>query len=143
MKYEELGKQFNYYDDVALDALKKDFGSQVERLTKRDLTVINLRYGITYTQKLTLEQIGNLFDISRERVRQIQKRVLRKLQIKHESMDKIDFSISCPKKNLDNILSHLNCDIETKKIVKKEKYKDIVHSSKIDRDKKIIGRYSF
>ena len=143
MKYEELDKQLNH-TVAAYDALKKHFGSLVERLTPRELRVINLRYGITYTKKLTLEQIGNLFGVTRERVRQIEKKILRKLRIfEHNIMDEIDFSITCPKKNIDDILSHLNDDMEKKIIMKKEKYKDAVHSAKIDIAKKITGRYSY
>ena len=68
------------HDPLALDALKGEFGSFVDRLTRREFIIINLRYGISYTRKLSLQQIGILFDISRERVRQIETKVLRKLR---------------------------------------------------------------
>jgi len=49
-------------------------------LTEREKDVIALRYGLNTTEPYTLEQVGCLFNLSRERVRQIQSKAMRKLR---------------------------------------------------------------
>ena len=51
-----------------------------EVLTEREMEVICLRYGIASNQSYTLEEVGNMFNLSRERVRQIQGKAMRKLR---------------------------------------------------------------
>jgi RNA polymerase nonessential primary-like sigma factor len=51
-----------------------------EVLTDREKDVILLRYGIASSEPYTLEEVGNLFNLSRERVRQIQSKAMRKLR---------------------------------------------------------------
>jgi len=56
-------------------------------LTDREQQIINLRYGLTDGPPKTLQQIGDLFGVSRERIRQIERKALRRL--KHPSRRKI------------------------------------------------------
>jgi RNA polymerase sigma factor (sigma-70 family) len=49
-------------------------------LTEREQEVISLRYGLSSSQSYTLEEVGLMFDLSRERVRQIQSKAMRKLR---------------------------------------------------------------
>ncbi len=56
-----------------------------EVLTDREKEVITLRYGLTNGQNHTLQEVSNLFNLSRERVRQIQTRAMRKLRRPHVS----------------------------------------------------------
>lgn len=49
-------------------------------LTPREKDVISLRYGLTTSEPCTLEEVGCLFNLSRERVRQIQSKAMRKLR---------------------------------------------------------------
>lgn len=49
-------------------------------LTEREKDVIFLRYGLTSSQAHTLEEVGGIFNLSRERVRQIQSKAMRKLR---------------------------------------------------------------
>jgi len=51
-----------------------------ERLTDREKRILELRYGLKDYQPKTLDEVGIVFGISRERVRQIQKEALSKLQ---------------------------------------------------------------
>ena len=51
-----------------------------ERLTDREKKILELRYGLNDYQPKTLDEVGDVFGISRERVRQIQKEALSKLQ---------------------------------------------------------------
>ncbi|EFA74222.1 sigF (Sigma 28 (Flagella/Sporulation)) [Raphidiopsis brookii D9] len=52
-------------------------------LTSREKDVISLRYGLTTSEPCTLEEVGNIFNLSRERVRQIQSKAMRKLRRPH------------------------------------------------------------
>jgi RNA polymerase primary sigma factor len=49
-------------------------------LTEREKDVISLRYGLLTSQPCTLEEVGGMFNLSRERVRQIQSKAMRKLR---------------------------------------------------------------
>lgn len=49
-------------------------------LTPREKDVISLRYGLTTSEPCTLEEVGSLYNLSRERVRQIQSKAMRKLR---------------------------------------------------------------
>jgi len=51
-----------------------------EVLTPREKDVISLRYGLTTSEPFTLEEVGSMFNLSRERVRQIQSKAMRKLR---------------------------------------------------------------
>ncbi len=51
-----------------------------EVLTEREKEIVCLRYGIETGETHTLEEVGNIFNLSRERVRQIQTRAMRKLR---------------------------------------------------------------
>jgi len=49
-------------------------------LTQREKEIISLRYGLVTGEPCTLEEVGSLFNLSRERVRQIQSKAMRKLR---------------------------------------------------------------
>jgi RNA polymerase sigma factor (RpoD-like family) len=49
-------------------------------LTEREKDVISLRYGLASSEAFTLEEVGGIFNLSRERVRQIQSKAMRKLR---------------------------------------------------------------
>ncbi|NJM48453.1 MAG: RNA polymerase sigma factor, RpoD/SigA family [Alkalinema sp. RU_4_3] len=49
-------------------------------LTEREKDVISLRYGLLTSRPCTLEEVGGMFNLSRERVRQIQSKAMRKLR---------------------------------------------------------------
>ena len=51
-----------------------------EVLNERERDIISLRYGLKTGESHTLEEVGNLFNLSRERVRQIQTKAMRKLR---------------------------------------------------------------
>ena len=67
--------------EMASDALQRENVTRVLcALSRREREVIEMRYGITGARPLTLEEVGRAFNITRERVRQIETRTLRKLQ---------------------------------------------------------------
>ena len=63
---------------------RKEMSQQLERilgtLTPREQTVIRLRFGIGYEQACTLEQVGQSLSVTRERIRQIEAKALKKLK---------------------------------------------------------------
>jgi len=75
------------YVDPEEELLKKEMVGVVqetlETLTPRAIKVLCLRFGIGITQDYTLEEVGRAFDVTRERIRQIEAKALRDL--KHPS----------------------------------------------------------
>ena len=59
----------------------------METLTPREAKVLRLRFGLEDGRAHTLEEVGKEFDVTRERVRQIESKALRKLR--HPSRSKI------------------------------------------------------
>lgn len=68
------------------ESLKVEIERALAKLTKREAEVIRLYFGIGREHSLTLEEIGERFDLTRERVRQIKEKALRKLRHHNRSM---------------------------------------------------------
>ncbi len=67
--------------EIASDALRRENINRVlASLPRREREVLELRYGIVGGRARTLEEVGRAFNITRERVRQIENRTLKKLQ---------------------------------------------------------------
>ena len=67
--------------EIASEALRRENITRVlASLSTREREVIEMRYGIVGGQARTLEEVGRAFNITRERVRQIENRTLKKLQ---------------------------------------------------------------
>ncbi len=67
--------------EIASDSLRREsVGRVLAVLPRREREVLEMRYGITGERSRTLEEVGNAFNITRERVRQIENRTLKKLQ---------------------------------------------------------------
>ena len=67
--------------DIASEALRRESVRRVlASLTRRERAVIEMRYGIVGGRSRTLEEVGRAFQITRERVRQIESQTLKKLQ---------------------------------------------------------------
>jgi RNA polymerase primary sigma factor len=62
------------------DLLKKEIGNLLKVLTYREREIIKLRYGLENGYSYTLEEVGRIFQVSRERVRQIEQKAVEKLQ---------------------------------------------------------------
>jgi RNA polymerase primary sigma factor len=70
--------------DAAVQAGLRDIVKDVlDSLTPREAKVMRMRFGIEMTSDHTLEEVGKQFDVTRERVRQIEAKALRKM--KHPS----------------------------------------------------------
>ena len=73
-------------NDLMGDSLKVEIERALSKLTKREAEVIRLYFGIGREHSLTLEEIGERFDLTRERVRQIKEKALRKLRHHNRSL---------------------------------------------------------
>lgn len=69
------------------ESLKREVERALTTLTPREADVIRLYFGLTPEPAMTLEEIGERFDLTRERVRQIKEKAIRRL--KHTSRNKI------------------------------------------------------
>ncbi len=69
------------------ESLNKEIQRSLATLTDKERDVINLYYGIGMNHGLTLEEIGAKFDLTRERVRQIKEKAIRRL--KHTARSKL------------------------------------------------------
>ena len=78
-------------DSVASTMLKEQLLSVLDTLTPREEKVIRLRYGIDDGKPRTLEEVGREFNVTRERIRQIEAKALRKLRHPSRSKKLKDF----------------------------------------------------
>lgn len=81
LESEEAGPE----DLVESSLLRDDLEHVVNSLLPRERDVVRMRYGLDDGRAKTLEEIGRVFDVSKERVRQIESRALRKLRHPYRS----------------------------------------------------------
>lgn len=65
---------------AAATLLKEQLGEVLDTLTDREQKVLRLRFGMNDGRARTLEEVGKEFDVTRERIRQIEAKALRKLR---------------------------------------------------------------
>ena len=81
------GESPNPDRDLLHESLRTEIERALETLTPREADVIRLYFGLASQHPMTLEEIGETFDLTRERVRQIKEKAIRRL--KHTSRSKI------------------------------------------------------
>ncbi|MBF2759775.1 MAG: RNA polymerase sigma factor RpoD [Ectothiorhodospiraceae bacterium AqS1] len=67
-------------EEVASRTLKEAFDDVLATLSPREQKVLRMRYGIGMSAEHTLEEVGKQFNVTRERIRQIESKALRKLR---------------------------------------------------------------
>lgn len=67
-------------DQVSKNLLREDLEKVLDSLSPRERDVLRLRYGLDDGRMKTLEEIGQIFNVTRERIRQIEAKALRKLR---------------------------------------------------------------
>ena len=78
-------------DAASLIMLKEKLGEVLSTLTEREEKVLRLRFGLEDGRSRTLEEVGQQFDVTRERIRQIEAKALRKLRHPSRSKKVKDF----------------------------------------------------
>ncbi|MFZ4462668.1 MAG: sigma-70 family RNA polymerase sigma factor [Bacteroidales bacterium] len=73
--------------ELLYESLRKEIDRAISTLTQRESDVVKLYFGLNGSHPMTLEEIGEKFDLTRERVRQIKEKAIRRL--KHNSRSKI------------------------------------------------------
>jgi RNA polymerase primary sigma factor len=67
-------------EELLSSSLKVEIEKALDSLTAREAEVINLYFGLSHDKALTLEEIGARFSLTRERVRQIKEKAIRRLR---------------------------------------------------------------
>ncbi|TDD94026.1 sigma-70 family RNA polymerase sigma factor [Flavobacterium cellulosilyticum] len=81
------GESPNPDRNLIQESLRTEIERSLETLTPREADVVRLYFGLADQHPMTLEEIGETFDLTRERVRQIKEKAIRRL--KHTSRSKI------------------------------------------------------
>lgn len=82
-----LGEDPTQEDEQALNELSAIFDKAMERLDTREEKILRMYYGIHFSRTFTLEEIGVELNLTRERVRLMRDRSLRKLSKNQETRD--------------------------------------------------------
>jgi RNA polymerase primary sigma factor len=78
-------------EKAASSLLKEDLRKVLEGLSERERKVIEYRFGLSDGNPRTLEEVGKVFGVTRERIRQIESKTLKKLQHPHRSQKLKDY----------------------------------------------------
>ena len=78
-------------DHAAYELLKEQLNDVLDTLTDREENVLRLRFGLDDGRTRTLEEVGKVFGVTRERIRQIEAKALRKLRHPSRSKQLKDF----------------------------------------------------
>lgn len=78
-------------DYAAYEMMKKQLENVLDTLTDREENVLRLRFGLDDGRTRTLEEVGKVFGVTRERIRQIEAKALRKLRHPSRSKQLKDF----------------------------------------------------
>ena len=79
------------YEYTAQEMLKKELDEVLQGLTDREEKVLRMRFGLLDGRQRTLEEVGREFGVTRERIRQIEAKALRKLKHPSRSRKLRDF----------------------------------------------------
>lgn len=75
----------NVEKEVEQEELKHDILQSLDVLKQKEREVIHLRFGLNDSEKKTLEEIGNMYGVTKECIRQIEKRAIRKIYMDNET----------------------------------------------------------
>ena len=78
-------------EHAAYELLKEQWEDVLDTLTDREENVLRLRFGLDDGRTRTLEEVGKVFGVTRERIRQIEAKALRKLRHPSRSKQLKDF----------------------------------------------------
>ncbi len=68
-------------ENVEYQSLKNDINNVISTLKDREQEVVKMRYGLDDTERYTLEEIGNLYGVTKECIRQTELRALKKMKV--------------------------------------------------------------
>ena len=97
-------------DAASHTLLKEQLGDVLSTLTPREEKVLRLRFGLEDGRPRTLEEVGKEFDVTRERIRQIEAKALRKLRHPSRSKNSRIFWIDRDRKGCAGVHINLESD---------------------------------
>ena len=111
---EKENTDFSYFipskdESLEKSAIKKDLSTRMSELLKKcnlnekEIDVLSSRYGLNGGDVLTLEELGSKYNVTRERIRQIEARALKKIRNSIHIKEFADFTDS-PVKAIDNLM---------------------------------------
>ena len=72
--------------NIEYESLKDDINNVISTLKEREQEVVKMRYGLDDIERHTLEEIGNIYGVTKECIRQTEMRALRKMKISGETL---------------------------------------------------------
>lgn len=72
--------------NIEYQSLKDDINNVISTLKEREQEVVKMRYGLDDTERYTLEEIGNLYGVTKECIRQTELRALKKMKLSGETL---------------------------------------------------------
>ncbi|HRT39986.1 MAG TPA: RNA polymerase sigma factor RpoD [Candidatus Woesebacteria bacterium] len=72
--------QLSPYEETSKELLRESVEEVIKTLDEREMKVLSLRFGLMGETPKTLEEVGKIFNVTRERIRQIEAKALRKLR---------------------------------------------------------------
>lgn len=78
-------------DEVYTNIMREKVVAALQILTKREQEVLDLRFGLTDGRERTLEEVGNILGVTRERIRQIEQKAFRKIRHPEYKLNLHDF----------------------------------------------------
>ena len=73
-------------ENIEYQSLKNDINNVISTLKEREQEVVKMRYGLDDTERYTLEEIGNLYGVTKECIRQTEMRALKKMKMSGETL---------------------------------------------------------
>ena len=73
-------------ENIEYESLKHDINNVISTLKEREQEVVKMRYGLDNSEKYTLEEIGNIYGVTKECIRQTELRALKKMKITGENL---------------------------------------------------------
>jgi RNA polymerase primary sigma factor len=98
-------REFDPLKDTHQQSLKGRIEEAMQTLNYREREILRLRYGLVDGYAYTLEEVGKIFQVTRERVRQIETKAVRKLQVPHRSRSLASFVEGIDLSMLDNAIA--------------------------------------
>ena len=82
-------------DEVVGESLKSEVRALLLTLNDKERTILNMRYGLDGNKPMSLKEIGLKFGLTKERIRQIEKRALEKLKENSQSRELECYTLAC------------------------------------------------
>lgn len=80
ISYENFVFDAHVVDDVIYESLKEQLNEVLHTLSDREREVLEMRFGLNDFKQMTLEEVGKYYNVSRERIRQIESKAFKRLQ---------------------------------------------------------------